>query len=53
MLAFPKKYSHNFEKDMYDFREQQGLFTPEGVRKKKANTVNEKFMITMPPPNVT
>jgi len=46
-MAFWKKYDPSFERELYDWREQQGVFKPSG---KKWST---PFVTMLPPPNVT
>ncbi len=61
---FPSKYDWTDEEQVYKFWQEQNLFNPETVAKLRKNSatcktvsetniLNEKFMIPLPPPNVT
>ncbi len=54
---FPKKYSHEIEPQIYEKWESYRLFSPEVAqevyKKQWGEPTDERFMIPMPPPNVT
>lgn len=50
MSEFPKKYELLFEEETSKLREKNKCFTPST---KKTSDEVEKFVITLPPPNVT
>lgn len=62
---FPKKYDFRLERDIYKFWEENEAFLPNSERKTAKKTVKktpkkgaaptevERFMMTLPPPNVT
>lgn len=57
---FPKKYDISIEKEIYSYREKEHAFLPasDHTSKKKSSkktsaTSGERFMMTLPPPNVT
>lgn len=53
MSTFPKKYDHTIEQSLYEQRELQGCFSPERVVAMRTDMLEEKFTISLPPPNVT
>lgn len=56
MKEFPKKYDHTREHEIYKQWEEAGVFNPDHQSKKtgkKAASKQERFMMTLPPPNVT
>jgi len=54
---FPKKYSHQDEPQIYEEWEKAGLFDPdkslEAFKNQGGEPTGKRFMIPMPPPNVT
>ncbi len=50
---FPKKYDPSFEQALYHEREEAGYFTPERVAQHTGRKPTGKFIISIPPPNVT
>ncbi len=50
-MNFPKKYDHLIEDQIYKKREESGNFLPKKAKSKNEKT--KKFVIPMPPPNVT
>ena len=49
---FPKKYSPEFESDIYSYWLEKWYFTPEKLEEIKWK-LKDRFVISMPPPNVT
>jgi len=53
MSEFTKKYDQNIEEEIYRNWLKNNLFSPEEQEKIKWKPIKEKFVISMPPPNVT